>query len=335
MPVTVPKRAEHSTLDRVDVAVVEDVWGPAFEALGQRFSVVLEPTAWDDPSTLSRLAGRARAIVVRNRTAVTRSLLEQAPRLQVVARAGVGTDNIDLSAADELGIVVVVATGANARSVAEHALCLALALARDICGHERRLSQGRWERPMGAQLRDRTWGVVGMGATGTAVGELVRSFGMKVVGYDPYLPAGANPIPGAQRVDNLMDLAASADVVSLHVPLTAESGGLIGRAFLSRMREGAYLINVARGELVDEEALADALETGRLAGAALDVRRHEPPGPSRLDHLDHVVLTPHVAGLTHEAQDAVITMLAEDLRRILNGSPATRPAGTLRFPRRK
>ena len=335
MPVTVPKRVEKSTLDRVDVAVVEDVWGPAFEALSRRFSVVLDPMAWDDPSTLFSLAGRARAIVVRNRTAVTRSLLERAPHLHVVARAGAATDNIDLGAADELGIVVVVASGANARSVAEHALCLALALARDICGHDRRLRQGRWERSLGRQLRDRTWGVVGMGATGTAVAELVQSFGMTVVGYDAYLPAGAVPAPGLQRLDDLMELAHRADVVSVHVPLTTESAGLISRTFLSHMRQGAYLVNVARGELVDEEALADALESGHLAGAALDVRSQEPPGPSRLDVIDRVVLTPHVAGLTYEAQHAVLSMLAEDVSGILNGSPAIRPAGTLRLPRRQ
>lgn len=333
LSVTPSDRSEPS--HQVDVAVVEDVWGSAFEGLRERFSVVHDPTAWSDPSRLSTLVGRARAIVVRNRTAVTHSLLVQAPHLEVVARAGTGTDNIDLPAADELGIVVIVAAGANARSVAEHALCLALALARDIRGHERRLRQGRWDRPLGVQLAGRTWGVVGMGTTGTAVGTLASSFGMKVVGFDPYLPEGRSPIPGAQKVDDLMELAGAADVVSLHVPLTAESTGLVGREFLRHMRRGSYLINVARGGLVDEDALADALEAGELAGAALDVRSHEPPGPSRLDMIEHVVLTPHVAGLTHEAQEAVVTMLAHDLERTLTGSPASRPAGVLGVPRRK
>ncbi len=254
---------------------------------------------------------------MRNRTALTRSLLLGAPRLEVVARAGTGTDNIDVLAADELGIVVVAATGANARSVAEHSLCLALALARDLDGHERRLRQGLWERPLGVELAGRTWGLVGLGATGGAVGRLARSIGMKVLGHDPYLSEEAEPIPGSQRVDDLLELAARSDIVSLHVPLTRESAGLIGRDFFEHMRSGSYLINVARGGVVDEQALADALDAGRLAGAALDVRPQEPPKPSRLDNHDRVILTPHVAGLTHEALEAVVTLLADDLSEVL------------------
>ncbi|HXX91504.1 MAG TPA: hydroxyacid dehydrogenase [Acidimicrobiales bacterium] len=317
----------------VDIAIVEDVWGRGFEPLRSRFSIAHAPGAWDDPDALATLVGRARALVVRNRTAVTRSLLEGAPRLEVVARAGTGTDNIDLVAADELGIVVVVATGANARSVAEHCLCLALALARDLQGHARRIRQGLWERPLGVQLAGRTWGVVGLGTTGSAVGRLARSVGMEVLGHDPYLPEDAEPVPGSQRVDDLLELAARADVVSLHIPLTSESAGLIGREFFEHMRPGSYLVNVARGRVVDEQALADALDAGRLAGAALDVRPQEPPGPSRWDVDERVILTPHVAGLTHEAQEAVVSLLADDLIEVLSGSPASRAVGRWRRSR--
>jgi len=317
----------------VDIAIAEDVWGRGFEALRSRFSIAHVPTAWEDPDVLAALVGGARALVVRNRTALTRSLLLGAPRLEVVARAGTGTDNIDVLAADELGIVVVAATGANARSVAEHSLCLALALARDLEGHERRLRQGLWERPLGVELAGRTWGLVGLGATGGAVGRLARSIGMKVLGHDPYLSEEAEPIPGSQRVDDLLELAARSDIVSLHVPLIPESAGLIGRDFFEHMRSGSYLINVARGGVVDEQALADALDAGRLAGAALDVRPQEPPKPSRLDNHDRVILTPHVAGLTHEALEAVVTMLADDLSEVLGGSPASHAVGRWRAPK--
>ena len=188
--------AEVDPVAPVDIAIAEDVWGRGFEALRSRFSIAHVPTAWEDPDVLAALVAGARALVVRNRTALTRSLLLGAPRLEVVARAGTGTDNIDVLAADELGIVVVAATGANARSVAEHSLCLALALARDLEGHERRLRQGLWERPLGVELAGRTWGLVGLGATGGAVGRLARSIGMKVLGHDPYLSEEARTHPG-------------------------------------------------------------------------------------------------------------------------------------------
>jgi D-3-phosphoglycerate dehydrogenase / 2-oxoglutarate reductase len=325
--------AEVEPVAPVDIAIAEDVWGRGFEALRSRFSIAHVPTAWEDPDVLEALVGGARALVVRNRTALTRPVLLKAPRLEVVARAGTGTDNVDVLAADELGIVVVAATGANARSVAEHSLCLALALARDLEGHERRLRQGLWERPLGVELAGRTWGLVGLGATGGAVGRLARSIGMKVLGHDPYLSEEAEPIPGSQRVDDLLELAARSDIVSLHVPLTSESAGLIGRDFFEHMRSGSFLINVARGGVVDEQALADALDAGQLAGAALDVRPQEPPKPSRLDNHDRVILTPHVAGLTHEALEAVVTLLADDLSEVLGGSPASHAVGRWRAPK--
>jgi len=317
----------------VDIAIVEDVWGRGFEALRSRFSVAHAPMAWEDPTELARVVASARALVVRNRTMVTRSLLLGAPRLEVVARAGTGTDNIDLVAADELGVVVVVAPGANARSVAEHSLCLALALARDLKGHQRRLRRGLWERPLGVELAGRTWGLVGLGATGGAMGRLAASIGLKVLGYDPHISEGTDPIPGSQRVDDLLVLAARSDIVSLHVPLTRESANLIGREFFEHMRPGSYLINVARGGVVDEQALADALDTGRLAGAALDVRPQEPPEPSRLDNHERVILTPHVAGLTHEALEAVVTSLADDLCEVLSGAAAPHAVGKWRAPK--
>lgn len=319
----------------IDIAVVEDVWGAEFEALQPRFAIARAPEAWRDVTALADLVREARALVVRNRTTVSRALLEQAGRLEVIARAGVGIDNIDMAAADDLGVVVVAASGANARGVAELTIALGLALARDIVGHDRRVRGGRWDRQLGLELRGHTWGVIGLGATGLAVVELATALGMHVVGCDPYLPAGSLTMPPLRQVITPVEVARAADIVSLHVPLTEETRGLVDAEFLSSLRPSSFLINVARGGLVEEQALADALDAGTLAGAALDVRAEEPPRLGRLEASEHVILTPHVAGLTVEAQRTVASMLAGDVERVLSGSPAACGMGRWRLPRER
>jgi D-3-phosphoglycerate dehydrogenase / 2-oxoglutarate reductase len=315
------------------VAVVEDVWGEALDRLAAEMPVRAEPEAWADGDRLLRAAARARAVVVRNRTRVTRQFLEACPELEVVARAGVGLDNVDLGAADDLGVVVVTAAGANAASVAEHTLAMALALARDLAGHDRRVRDGRWERRLGRELAGGCWGVIGLGATGRATAALAAALGMEVAGYDPFLPPAQDP-PSVRRVADLGALLQGSDVVSLHLALSPDTAGLIGSAALARMRPGSYLVNVARGGLVDEEALLRALRDGPLAGAALDVRESEPPVPGELEAERRVLLTPHVAGLTHQAQERVVSVLADDLRRVLSGEEARNAAGAHRRPRR-
>ena len=314
----------------IDIAIVEDVWGPEFEALRPRFAISRAPQAWSDAVALAELVREARGLVVRNRTIVSRELLQRAERLEVVARAGVGLDNIDLTAADDRGIVVVAALGANARSVGEHTIALGLALARDIVGNDRRVRAGIWDRRLGIELEGRTWGVIGLGATGRVVAGLALALGMRVVGCDPYLSPGSVMLPTIDQVAAPADVAAAADIVSLHLPLSDETRGLVDAGFLNCLRPGALLINVARGGVVDEEALADALEAGRLGGAALDVRADEPPRPGRLEASDRVILSPHVAGLTVEAQRSVAKMLAGDVERILCGAPAEHPVGRWR-----
>lgn len=314
------------------IAVVEDVWGEALDRLAAEIPLVADPGAWADPGRLERAAAKARALVVRNRTRVTRQLLAASPELEVVARAGVGLDNVDLRAADDLGVVVVTAAGANAASVAEHALAMALALARDLAGHDHRVREGRWERNLGRELAGRCWGVVGLGATGTATARLAAALGMEVIGYDPFLPPG--PRPPVERVDDLGDLLQRADVVSLHLALSPHTAGLIDGGALARMRPGSYLVNVARGGLVNEAALLRALRDGPLAGAALDVRESEPPALGELEAERRVLLTPHVAGLTVEAQERVVSVLTGDLRRVLAGEEARYPAGAHRRPAR-
>lgn len=307
------------------VVVVEDVTGSALDELGQHYELRAEPDAWCDASRLTQLLRSARALVVRNRTQVTRQLLEAAPELQVVARAGVGLDNVDVQGADDLGIVVVAAVGANAQSVAEHALGMALALARDLVGADRQVRVGHWDRRPGMELAGRSWGVIGLGATGRATAALAAAIGMEVLGYDPFL--GPGPVAGLERVDELGALLGRSDVVSLHLAVSDQTRALVGPEFLDAMRPGAFLVNVARGELVDEHALLCALDAGTLSGAALDVRVAEPPHLDGLTVHPRVLSTPHVAGITGAAQGRVVDMIAADVERVLSGHAAMHAVG--------
>lgn len=316
-----------------EVVVSEDVWGDAFDDLAARRGVLRQADLWSDRDRLAGALRSASALVVRNRTSVDRVLLEAAPQLKIVARAGVGLDNIDLRSADELGVVVVAPLGANATSVAEHTLAFALALAKDVVGNDARVRSGAWDRRYGTELAGKVWGVVGLGATGRALSALASALGMSVVGYDPVLAAGT-PLPDGvdTRAASLAELVSSADVVSLHLPLTPDTERMVDAEFLSAMKPGSYLINVSRGGLIDEEALADALESGHLGGAGLDVRVSEPPSVGRLEACDRVVLSPHVAGLTNESQEAISAALASDITAVLDGHPASHAVGAHRRP---
>lgn len=315
----------------IDVLVVEDVWGPAFEALAQRMKVEYQPDLWKDRTRLVERASRSRGIVVRNRTRVDAALLEAAPQLQVIARAGVGLDNIDVKSADQEGVVVVAPLGANAQSVAEHTLGLALALARNVVVHDKASRLGQWNRTPGVELAQCTWGLLGTGATGRAVGRLVSCLGGRVLGYDIAVDANDPGLrdAGIQPVSRNRIIEES-DVISIHLPATEDTRGLVDKAFLGAMRPHAFLVNVGRGEVIDEAALADALTSGQIAGAALDVRATEPPSPGVLETLDNVVLTPHVAGITRQSQERIIDILASDLEALFNGADAPHAVGALR-----
>lgn len=308
-----------------DVLALEGVDGPALEALAQRFEVVRA----DDLAAVNGDVGGVRALIVRNRTWVGDDVLSRFPRLEVVGRAGVGLDNIDVDAMSAAGVVVTYAPGENADSTAEHTLALALAAAHRVAELDRDVRAGGWNRRLGRQLTGSVWGVVGLGNIGRRVADLARGIGMSVVAHDPALDAA-----GDVELVPLGEVLERALVISLHVPLTDESRNLIGAAELARMRPDAILVNAARGGIVDEDALADALREGRIAAAALDVRAEEPPSqPDALADLDGTVLTPHVAGLTHEAQDQVVGRVAADVRAVLEGGEAERPANFSR-PRR-
>jgi phosphoglycerate dehydrogenase-like enzyme len=225
---------------------------------------------------------------------VTRQVLEAGP-LRVVVKYGSGMDNIDVDAARALDVEVSSTPGANARSVAELAIALLLALARNVALHDRGVRAGSWRRVTGVELTGKRLGIVGYGAIGREVARIARGLDMEVVAHDPLVDEAEVPLV------ELDELYAESDVVSLHLPLTAETRGLIGARELAAMKPSAFLINTARGGLVDEAALAEALRSGGLAGAALDGFAAEPLGESPLRELDNVVLSPHAGASTHEA----------------------------------
>jgi D-3-phosphoglycerate dehydrogenase len=246
-------------------------------------------------------------------------MLEGAPDLKVVGRAGVGVDNIDVAAASERGVAVMNSPGGNTISAAELTMALMLTVARRVTEADRSIREGRWERAtlQGVELRGKTLGVVGAGRIGWEVAQRCRAFGMRVIVYDPYL--------ALDRVDELHPLLVpldrlieSSDIITLHVPLNAETRGMIGSDALGRMKKGAFVINVSRGGVVDEDALALALTEGRIAGAGLDVYEHEPiPPDSPLLTAPNLVLTPHLGASTKEAQIQVALEVARNMRAAL------------------
>lgn len=314
---------------RSEVVVVEGVWGEPFEALARNYSLLRRPDALVESDDLGEVLAAARALVVRNRTRVGPELLAAAPRLEVVGRAGVGLDNVDVAAADALGVVVVVPLGVNATSVAEHTLALALALLRDVPAHDRAVRAASWVRKPARELSGRSWGLLGAGATGLAVARLAAAFGMRVLAYDPYVDAAAARQAGV-HVSDLDTLLGSVDVLSVHLPATPETQHLLGSRAFARMRPGCLVVNVGRGEAIDETALADALASGQVGGAGLDVRAKEPPGPGPLDAAPNVLFTPHIAGITVESQQRIATILAGDIAAVLGGGEAAHAVGAHR-----
>ena len=308
-----------------DILLTEEIEDPSIEELGTRYSIRNAPGLWRDPAALKAAVAEARAVLVRNMTRVDRELVEGAPHLQVVGRIGVGLDNLDLPALSENGIVVCYPPEENAVSVAEHVMGLMLGLARLIPAADRSVRAGRWERSnfIGFELQGKTLGVLGMGRIGFRVAMRARAFGMNVIAYDPYLVAQSPAITetGA-RLLPLEALLAEADVVTCHLPLTPMTRGMMNRERLLGMRATAMLINTSRGPVVDEEALVQVLESGHLWGAALDVRTVEPPVVGRLEQLDNVLLTPHIASWTRESLHRVISTVAADVDRVLSGGAA-------------
>jgi D-3-phosphoglycerate dehydrogenase / 2-oxoglutarate reductase len=265
--------------------------------------------------TLNAEIAEADALIVRSATRVTAELLDKARKLRAVGRAGVGVDNIDLPEATKRGVLVMSTPGGNAVSVAEHTFALLLALARQVPRLDKAIHEGRWEKSSaaGTEVRGKTLGLIGLGRIGSEVAMRAEAFDMRVLGYDPYISEAAAQEMSVELVP-LEKLLAESDFVSLHTALSPATQNLINAATLDKMKKGARLVNAARGELIDEAALAQALKCGKLAGAALDVFVEEPPKNSPLVGLPNVIATPHVAGSTAEAQEEVGTQIAVQVR---------------------
>ncbi len=254
---------------------------------------------------------------------ITPALMDASDRLQVIAKHGVGYDDVDLPAATERGIPVLVTRGANALSVAEHALAMMLTLVKKMPRHHGDLSTGLWRQGdwLGSDLTGRCLGLVGLGAIARELVALARPFQLRLLAYDPYTDPPAVP-EGVALVDSLDDVLGQADVISVHTPLTEETRGLIGEAALARMKPTAVLINTARGPIVDEVAVAAALKEGRLAGAGIDCFPQEPiAAENPLIGAPNVLLTPHVAGVTADAARRMGAMAAENVLDVLLGRP--------------
>jgi D-3-phosphoglycerate dehydrogenase len=255
-------------------------------------------------------------LVVRSETKVTAELMDQAPRLRVVGRAGVGVDNIDVAAATARGIVVMNAPDGNTITTAEHTVALLIALARNVPQANSSLKSGKWERKhfIGVELQGKTLGIVGLGRIGRVVASRARAFGMSLVAYDPFMsPDQARDLE--IELAPLDDVFARADFLTVHTPLTDETRGIVGREAFTKMKRGVRVINCARGGLVDEEALYEAIKSGIVAGAALDVFTTEPPAANHpLLSLEEVIATPHLGASTTEAQEGVAFTVAEQMR---------------------
>jgi len=300
----------------VRVIISEFMDESAVASLAARFDVHHDATLVDNIDALKVLLADADALIVRNRTKVDAALLASAPKLKVVGRLGVGLDNIDVKSCIERGIEVIPATGANAQAVAEYVIATAMLLLRGTYLSTPLVAAGAWPRnnlSNGREIAGKTLGIVGFGGIGRLTARLARSLGMDVRAFDAQIGAD-DPAWTAEGVHRsaLDTLLASADVVTLHVPLTDATRGLIDAERLAGMKAGAVLINTARGGVVDEAALADALAKGHLAGAALDVFENEPlPAGSPLAAAPNLILTPHVAGVTAESNVRVSSLIAD------------------------
>jgi len=275
------------------------------------------------PEELVAVVGDYDALVVRSETKVTAAVIEAGKKLQVVARAGIGVDNIDLDAATSAGVAVVNAPTGNTVAAAEHTVALMLALSRNIPSAHRSMKDGEWKRSafMGVEVRNKTLGVIGLGRVGSEVVRRAQSFAMNLVAYDPFVAPDYAHRLGVELL-SFEEVLAQSDFITLHTPLTENSRNLISTKELASMKPEARLINVARGELIDEDALLAALNDGKLGGVALDVFAKEPPGPNPL--LDHpkVVITPHLGASTQEAQREVAVEAGEQVLTVLKGEPA-------------
>ena len=283
------------------------------------------------PEELADTIHEYNGIIVRSRTKLTADIIEKADNLQIIARAGVGVDNIDLNAATEKGIMVVNSPESTSVTVAEHTMGLILSMARKISIADKSVKDGKWEKKkfMGVELRNKTLGVIGMGRIGSQVVNRCKAFGMDAMAYDPYLPEEVALQMGVELTD-LDTVLENSDFITIHVPLTPETKHSVSTEQFELMKDTAFIVNCARGGVIDEEALYDALLNDKIGGAALDVYEDEPPKDSKLFELDNIVLTPHIAASTKEAQRDAAIIVADEIIDLAKGNT---PKNVLNMPR--
>jgi len=313
----VPATGDYTFLKPVKILIADDLPASAVDLLRNE-GWEIDARTGRSPEQLATDITDADAIVVRSATRVTSALIDAAPKLRAIARAGTGVDNVDIPAASARGIVVMNAPGANSVSVAELAMALVLALARHIPGADAAMKQGKWEKKksLGEEVREKVLGLVGLGRIGQEVARRASAFGMTIIAHDPFVSAQTAAQLDVELV-SLDDLFSRADYVSLHMPSSDHTRRMVNTERLAKARRGIRIVNTARGDLIDEVALADAIESGHVAGAGLDVFDKEPTVDHRLQKLSQVVATPHIAASTREGQELVGSETAAALRDFL------------------
>ena len=277
--------------------------------------VDFQPDLGKDPAKLAEIIGNYDGLAIRSATKATADLIAKADNLKVIGRAGIGVDNVDLPAASAKGIVVMNTPFGNSITTAEHAIAMMFAVARQIPAADASTQAGKWEKSrfMGSEITGKTLGLIGAGNIGSVVASRALGLKMKVVAFDPFLSADRAKALGVTKVDEIEDLLAQADFITLHLPKTEKTANLLSAERIAKIKKGAYLINCARGGLVDENAVAEALKSGQLAGAAFDVFDDEPATDNVLFGLPNVVCTPHLGAATNEAQENVALHVAEQM----------------------
>ena len=309
-------------MDMSSILISEFITSQALDTLRSRHEVIYDPDLYKDRSALIAAMQNIDALVVRNLTQVNEEVLAASSKLKLVGRLGVGLENIELSACAKRNIKVIPATGANAESVAEYVVGAAVALTRGFIPATMATLKGEWPRPRFSGYHEslgKILGIVGFGSIGRVVAKKAHAFGLQCIAYDPLLSGDTLKLDGfSVPLLNLKDLLSKSDVVSLHLPFLPETKNLLNATTLDLLKEGACLINTARGGIVDELALAERLRSGRIGGAAIDVFSAEPA--KDLNHflgIENLILTPHIAGVTHESNERVSQMIADEVNRYL------------------
>lgn len=307
------------------VLITEAMHSTGLDILNSDFSVTYEPHLFQYPEKISDAVQSADALIIRNLTQITPALLSHAPHLKVIGRLGVGLDNVDIPSCRNHNVTVVSARGANAIAVAEYVFAYMFSVSRHISAVNQSVHDGHWDRTLGGfELYGKTLGLVGLGDIGLRIAARASVFGMTVLAYDPFqIPTHYGVMDVGVKLSDLDSVLEQSDFVSLHVPLTTKTKNLMTAPQFALMKPTAYLINTARGGILNENTLLEAIQSDQIAGALLDVRTQEPPpSPDLLAHEPKICLSPHISGLTREAGIRTATMIASDVARVLKGEPA-------------